>query len=336
LPDAGSVAGIKVGDGGDRVEAILGEGISDPTQPQTVAYLDNGVRIDKSHLKVQSIEIARKRELINKGTPAFVRPDRPRFYVCAPDTSDPTLRSAIRSEIEAVIGQIGPYQLAAKEDEADYMIHATQPPFEVTRTSGSEERKDKKKGTYTVYYTDVAATATLLISVTDADGEPIPGLSRRDYRGNAKERVYEGSSHSKDGGDAYYRRKAVTEAVWNLLEPLYKARPVQAQVTKVDYTSCKLWINLGRQDGIQPRSQFQRPTEFQILVDGEPLEQDSDRYTEATEEVKEGYAVVECSRKGGLFGRTKKDWDLVFKIPDPACAQVTALIVPRHREDKPK
>lgn len=322
-PQGGQIAGISVGDPGEMVREVMGE--CRASSEGELCYLDNGIRFEKARLKVASIEIAREKQLLMEGTPAFVRPLRPRFLIANVESEDAVVGSEIRSSIRGMFDVIGPYIVVESEDDADYKVSAKLISCTSEHSSSLEERKDKKGGKYYVNMTTVTARASLSLEVEDIDtGKSLLSRTESGAVSMSKE-----TSYYNDSDEAACRASAVRSAAFSLLDDLYEVKPVVARVTAVDYTANKVRINLGKADGLQPRSAYQRPTEFRIEVDGKPLLNNDDHYVEATEDVGEDYAVLECCSKNA-FGKTKQDWTVLFQIPDPASARVVAIMKPRH------
>lgn len=321
---SGSIAGISIGDPSEKLRDTIGEGIQ-LEESRQLSYLDNGIKFEKARLQVASIEVTREKRLLMEGTPAFVHPRRPRFHISNVESNDVTMRSQIISSIRGMFDAIGPYIIVESEDEADYRVSTKLISCTSEHSNYNEERKDNNGNKRFVPMVEITARASISIEVMDVDTGS--SLLSSAYDGKGSEHV-EAISYS-ESDDSSCRSKAVQSTTYKLLDDLYNVKPIVARVIAVDYTANKVRINLGKLDGIQPRSSYQRPTEFCIMVDGNRLLNNDQHYVEATEDVGDDYAVLECCSKNSL-GKTKIDWTVLLQIPDPASARVVAVMKPRH------
>ena len=321
--EAGKVAGISVGDDSLKLADLGEEGPGESAS--TKAYLDNGIRFEKSHLRIAAIEIARKKDLLVNGTPAFVRSPRPKFYITKPESKEPGMQEDMSAIVKAMFDAIGPYVVVASEDAADFKVSVSLNQCSCTREDKREERKQKdgSKRYVDMVYLSGSASASLDVEDTDS-GASIISTSATGSSSDSLEAEKFSNQYMLNA-----KSDAVKSATYGLMTALYNVKPVVGRVIAVDYTANKVRINLGSRDGIQARSSSQRPTEFRLEIDGEQVLTNKEHYVEVTEDVGEDYAVLECCSKN-MLGKTRTDWNALLQIPNPASARIVAVMKPRH------
>jgi len=173
-PAAGTVGGLTVGDGADKVESALGGAESpsdarivypdDAVRPGSVdSYLDRGLRICRYAGAIRWIEIARPTKLLTSGTTAFVpRRAATRLFVEPFEVDSDDARTWLDAgTFRRYLEQIRSVQLSDHREDADLILRAK---------FRCRAQKDKMVNLLPYRY---EATTEIAFTITDPDGHAV-------------------------------------------------------------------------------------------------------------------------------------------------------------------
>jgi hypothetical protein len=319
-PEAGQVGGLRVGASEAALRANLGAPTIFPEAPEIFSYFSDGIRFQVGQGKICAIEIARTQEL----PPALPSP-RPKFWL-APIEGDSSrdLRLDLAPQIRGLFRNIPIYQLVDSRAEADYAVYfyIDRPQTVETWKSEEKEEDDKDKEKKKVFYWDSLSTCEVHVSIADpATNVCLPGFYRRAIVGEQHEKIYK---DDKNYGPAYYQRRAAEAAVTAFQDDLYKIRSSRGRVTHIDYEKNRIFINLGRDQGIAEEG-----IELDLWVDGQRLDTGKDRGSSFGKVTAVGanYCEVELIKKVTKWfsRRWEDDWGALNTVPDPGSGRVEAV-----------
>lgn len=293
-PQAGSLGGLQVGDPAAQVARLLGP--PESSEQQTLIYLDGGLRIETEQERVSAIELLRPIALLTEGTHAFVAREPAQLFI---REFRPRRGSAIADPdaLERYLERTGVVRIVRDEAKADLVLSA--------RAGELKETRDKLIGTVPLRY----ECETSLVFTVTAPGAERPLIDQRVIT-QKKKADWWGQFAGVAGGAAVIAtlaggdagkivaillgatgvakmRESMTRVVartpalleqalyGQLADELYGAADYSARVTRINYDTGEVFLNIGTATGVRAGLGVEA-THLELFIGRKPLPAEED------------------------------------------------------------